>query len=70
MSHVYIVRAGWEKGLTSQHYEGSEILMVFASFSDATRFLSEYPRQADGRPEGYDYITMSRHNIFPASEEL
>ena len=63
MSHVYIVRGG-------RDYEGSEILMVFASFSDATRFLSEYPREADGRPEGYDYITMSRHNIFPASEEL
>lgn len=63
MAKVYIVRAGWD-------YEGSEILMVFASFSDATRFLSEYPRQADGRPEGYDYITMSTHNIVPAYEEL
>ena len=66
MSHVYIVRAGWDYEEMRQW----QILMVFASFSDATRFLSEYPREADGRPEGYDYITMSKHNIFPASEEL
>jgi hypothetical protein len=63
MAKVYIVRAGWD-------YEGSEILKVFSSFSDATRFMDEYPRQADGRPEGYDYLTMSKHDIVPDSEEL
>ena len=60
MSKVYIVRAGWD-------YEGSVILDVFASEFDARDFVDNFPVRPDGRPEGYDYITVSKHEVVPSS---
>lgn len=60
MSNVYIVRAGWD-------YEGSDILKVFASVQDARDFVDNFPVREDGRPEGYDYIHVSKFEVVQES---
>jgi hypothetical protein len=63
MKHVYIVR-----GIVSD--VSSEIIKVFASERDAERFVSGFPLDENGCPEGYDDIYVGLpFEVFPESEE-
>lgn len=58
MKHVYIVR-----GIVSD--VSSEILKVFELERDAERFVSEFPLDENGLPQGYDdiYVALTCGNF-------